>query len=74
MGLYGVVADGVFTFQHYARLQVGTALKAANMPPTPQTEEELLKRINIMDTAKINLNFANDVVDRIIDNIAKLQP
>lgn len=74
MSLYGAVGDGVFTFRAYARQQVSDVLNQANTIPPGASTEELLRRIDIMDHAKKNLDFANDVVDEILKNITSLQP
>ena len=73
MGLYGLVADSTFKVQQYSQKQVGVVLDNSNVPPYPQTQEELDRRIDIMDHAKKNLDFANDVIQAVLDNISKLQ-
>ena len=73
MSLYGAVGDATFKYQQFAQKQVADVITQGQMPPYPQTQQELDQRIEIMDHAKRNLDFANDVIQSVLDNISKLQ-
>lgn len=73
-GVFGASGDGVFSVQNYLRTQTDSAIANASLPPGPDTQGDLLDRINKLDRAHQNITFAQGVVEWVLRNVTQLQP
>lgn len=78
-GVYGAVGDGIFHTTAYLQKQVSdmvgdTAIPANGNGPGDFTEAQLDERINRLDTAHRNIQFAQGIVEWILRNTTQLQP
>ena len=74
MSLYGAVSNGVREFQAHQRLHVERATTLANEPFNPADQEELTQRALRLDREKQYIDFAQGIVEEVLNNLTKIQP